>query len=495
MKSERKNGILFHISSLPSKYGIGDLGKEAYKLVELLESSSVKLWQLLPLGPNGKGNSPYLAFSAFAGDPLYISPDMLYEWGLLEKMDLSSAPRFNKSKIDFSEVKLWKQIIFEKAWLNFSKFADEPFRQEFQHFKNEHGWWLSDYSFYTTHRGKTGGLYWNKWESELAFRNPDSIKKYIEAYSSEIEYHNFLQFMFFRQWFRLKGFANNKGVEIIGDMPLYVSHESSDVWSNQHLFMLDDKGEPELVGGVPPDYFCEDGQLWGNPVFNWDKLKQTNYQWWIARINFNLHMFNYVRIDHFRGLESFWAVPSEAENAINGIWMPAGGYEMLYLLRCQRGDLPLIAEDLGIITPEVEKLRDDFALPGMKVLQFAFLSDKKNEHLPHNYNGRNVAYTGTHDNDTIAGWWKNLDNHTKNKIRPYLLNQKGNIAERFIGMIWSSSAEWAIIPIQDLLIQGSEARMNIPGSPDGNWIFRVRKRQLTIEAFQFIKKMNELYNR
>ncbi|HPR33245.1 MAG TPA: 4-alpha-glucanotransferase [Prolixibacteraceae bacterium] len=459
---ERKSGILLHISSLPGPYGIGDLGNEAYRWIDYLSEAGIKIWQILPLGPIGPGNSPYQAYSAYAGDPLYIAPDRLLEWGLLANNDLKALPRFPGNSVDFEAVRAWKKELFRKARSHFKLHTDLAFNVEFEAFKNEHAWWLTDYSLYSVFRNLFDGKAWNLWDEKLAKRDPVALLQMKALYADEMEHEQFLQFLFYRQWFRLKNYARDKGVQILGDVPLYVSHDCSDVWGNQELFWLNEAGCSVKVGGVPPDYFCEDGQLWGNPVFNWEKLKATQYQWWMARMHHNLHLYHYVRIDHFRGLESFWAIPFESETAKAGEWMPAYGHEMLALLRNQRGDLPVVAEDLGIITSEVEHLRRSFGLPGMKVLQFAFASDESNEHLPHQYNGRTVAYTGTHDNDTLAGWWKTLPRNEKKRALDYLSGYKGDIVSRFLEIVWASSAEWAIAPMQDLLKLGSSARMNVP---------------------------------
>jgi 4-alpha-glucanotransferase len=495
MESIRKSGILLHISSLPSKYGVGDFGIEAYHFIDHLSTATIKIWQILPLGPNGPGNSPYQAYSAYAGDPIYISPEKLIEWGLLNSADLLDEPGFSSTNIEFEKVTRWKSEIHKKAWQNFILEADQSFKMEYQSFLNEHNWWLSDYALYMACKKEFQGESWNKWEMKLIERDSETMTQYKWDLSSDYEFERFQQFLFFRQWFQLKSYANGKGIKILGDLPLYVSHDSSDVWSNQKIFLLDETGEPSFVGGVPPDYFSEDGQCWGNPVYNWKNLEKTNYQWWIARLYFNFHMFNLVRIDHFRGLESFWAIPANSENAKIGEWLPANGFELLTLLQNQLSELPIVAEDLGIITPEVEKLRNHFNLPGMKVLQFAFTSDETNELLPHNYHNRNVAYTGTHDNDTLLGWWRSVENEERKKISSYVNLKHGSIGERLIEWIWSSTAEIAIIPMQDLLGLGSEARMNIPGTATGNWHWRFQKRQVRKQQFEFIRRLNKTYNR
>jgi len=495
MESIRKSGILLHISSLPSKFGVGDFGTEAYNFIDQLATSGIKIWQILPLGPNGPGNSPYQAYSAYAGDPIYVSPEKLVDWGLLSLEDLSDIPVFSSLETEFDKVTSWKLNIHKKSWRNFILKNDHSFKIEYESFLNEHNWWLSDYALYSACKNEFNGLSWNKWERKLLERDAETLNLYKWDLNHNYEFERFQQFLFFKQWFQLKNYANGKGIKILGDLPLYVSHDSSDVWSNKAIFMLDENGDPTSVGGVPPDYFSEDGQRWGNPVFNWDQLKKTNFQWWIARLYFNFHMFDLVRIDHFRGLESFWAIPANSETAKIGEWLPAKGFELLTILKSQLSELPIIAEDLGIITSEVENLKNHFNLPGMKVLQFAFTSDETNELLPHNYRNRNVAYTGTHDNDTLLGWWRSLEKEERKKATMYANLKQGNICERFIELIWSTTAEIAIIPMQDLLGLGSEARMNIPGTATSNWRWRYQKHQVRKHQFKFIQQLNKTYNR
>lgn len=495
MQLFRKSGILLHISSLPSAFGIGDLGREAYNFVDTLSKNGMKVWQILPLGPNGPGNSPYQAYSAYAGDPILISPEMLVDWGLLSKEVFSTTPLFNDVSVDFEKVTEWKTNIFRLAWQNFQLNADTSFINEYQAFLNEHGWWLNDYALYAACKIEFDGLAWNKWPNDLMERDQNALDSYKIELKENYEFERFVQFLFFRQWFRLKNYANEKGIQIFGDLPLYVSLDSSDVWGNQRLFLLDKNGEPSMVGGVPPDYFCEDGQLWGNPVYDWNEIEKNNFQWWLARLYFNFHMFDLVRIDHFRGLESFWAIPADSKTARVGQWLPAKGFELLNILQSQLVKLPIIAEDLGIITPEVEYLRDHFNLPGMKVLQFAFTSDFTNEHLPHNITSQNIIYTGTHDNDTIIGWWMSINAEEKKLANSYLSANIGTISERLITYAWASVAEIAILPLQDLMQLDGSARMNIPGIATGNWSWRFRKNQLRKNHWEFIKKLNIRYNR
>ncbi len=492
----RKSGILLHITSLPGAEGTGTLGKEAFKFVDFLHDAGQKLWQILPLGPVGHGYSPYQCYSAFAGNPMLIDLELLVEEGLLTEDELYSMPKFLKKRVEFSKVEKWKCPVLRKAFEMFRGELFSNYRDEYYTFLDTHGWWLNDYAMFMSAKVHFGTeVSWSDWEDNIKFRNDNGLRELGGELSDEVEYRKFLQFLFFRQWFSLKRYANEKGIEIIGDVPLYVSGDSSDVWTNTDIFLLDRELNPTEVGGVPPDYFSETGQLWGNPVFNWPRLKEREYDWWMARLHFNLNMFNQVRIDHFRGLESFWSVPSGEENAINGRWVPAFGYEMLSLIKSQIGKLPFIAEDLGIITPEVDHLRESFDLPGMKVLQFAFTTDATNKDLPHNYEGNHVVYTGTHDNNTTLGWLKEVKDEEKLMVEKYVTKTDKQALTEVVEMALSSIAETAIIPMQDLLELDSDSRMNTPGTPTGNWGWRFQWSQLKKYQMEFIKELTEKYNR
>lgn len=495
MKIERKGGVLLHISSLPGIYGIGDFGSEAYRFVDMLVENNFSVWQILPLGPLGPGNSPYQSYSAYAGNMLFISPDQLLNWKLLSESDLDSMPVFPDMYVDYTLVTQYKRKLLQKAWENFESKADENFHNEFHRFIDEHTWWLADYALYTICREYFGNKPWNQWSHDIASRHETALEMYKIKFANEIRYQMFVQFMFFRQWFALKNYAGQKGIDIFGDLPLYVSHDSSDVWGNQSLFLLDSSGKPNVVGGVPPDYFSAEGQLWGNPVYNWPELEKTNYQWWIARLYFNFHMYNLVRIDHFRGLESFWAIPAQSNTAKNGYWMPAYGHSMLAEMKKNMHNLPVIAEDLGTITPQVEDLKNAFDFPGMKVLQFAFESDQRNVHLPHNYTTNNVVYTGTHDNNTLCGWWNSISDDEKLMAKQYIPQNCAEPEHFFIEMAWASVAKLAIVSMQDILKADSTARMNTPGKPTGNWEWRFSEKLLKNADFGFMKMLNKKYNR
>lgn len=493
--NQRSGGILLHISSLPGREGIGTLGDNAFRWIDFLSDCNQKIWQILPLGPVGYANSPYLCFSAFAGNPLLIDLFALVDEHLLPAKHLENIPGFDIRQCEFSKVEKWKTSILKKAYQEFKDRHRDALFQAYLRFLNENGWWLNDYALFMAARNHFGGVVWQAWPDEIKFRHPEALEHLEDKLSDETGFHRFCQFLFFRQWKKVHDYAASKGISIYGDMPLYVGGDSADVWANTTIFQLDANLHPVKVGGVPPDYFSSTGQLWGNPVFDWEKLKDQQYHWWMARIHFNLKMFDKVRIDHFRGLESFWAINSEEETAIRGEWIPAHGHAMLSLLQSQIGDLPLIAEDLGVITPEVDQLRREFRLPGMKVLHFAFGSDGENEHLPHNYDRDCLVYTGTHDNDTTWAWLHTLEGEEKKRVQSWLRMYNRKPVWALIEMAWSSVADNAIVPLQDLLELGAESRMNIPGFADGNWGWRFRWPQLRGRHQRFLKEITERYNR
>ena len=490
--TNRKGGILLHITSLPGDDGTGTLGNNAYKFVDFLAKSNQKLWQILPLGQVGYGDSPYQCYSAFAGNVQLIDLELLSEDGWLNKSEIKS-PGFNKTKADFSGAKQWKLPLLHRSYEKFQEKID-PWLNEYFYFQYEHKWWLHDFALFMALKDYYKGESWIDWPDEIKFRKPEAIKKYTELLKVEIDFWMFTQWQFFRQWHRLKKYAYEKGVEILGDVPLYVSNDSSDVWSNTDIFLLDERLNPTFVGGVPPDYFSKTGQLWGNPVFNWQRLEERQFDWWMSRLRFNINMFNLVRIDHFRGLESYWSVPAGEKTAINGKWEAAKGYELLLKFRKDFGILPFIAEDLGMITPEVKKLRDDLQLTGIKVLQFAFGSDAKNENLPHNYKPNFLVCTGTHDNDTTLGWLTSARRTEKKMIQRYL-GEPEKALQNAIKMVWASTAKMAIVPLQDILGLGTAARMNIPGTATGNWGWRFEWKQLQPFHIKNLKELTEKYNR
>lgn len=489
----RKSGVLLHPSSLPGKYGIGTLGEEAFRFVDWLNEAGQKIWQILPLGPTDWSHSPYQSYSAFAGNPDLIDPEILIKEGLLASTSLQNSSDLPRDKIDFKILLPFREKLLKEAFLNFT--ASGGFNSvEYQQFWDHNWWWLESWSLFDACRKNLPGTDWSKWKNPIRTRQDQALKEHYYQFRESVEFSRFLQFIFFRQWFALKKYANEKGVFILGDIPLYVAYNSADVWSNQSLFLLDEALQPTLVGGVPPDYFSKTGQLWGNPLFDWQKMKETGFQWWMARIHFNLRLFDLVRIDHFRGLESFWAVPAGEKTAINGSWIKANGDEMLQLLQQQLGSLPIIAEDLGLITHEVDQLRKKYALPGMKVIQFAFSDDPENNHLPHNYTNDFVAYTGTHDNNTTLGWLQSLNKTDKKQVEKYLGSEPLN-AWHLIRKVEESVAQLAIIPMQDILGLPSASRMNKPGTVKGNWIWRMDPELQKKEQATMLLELTKLFGR
>lgn len=493
--NKRSSGILLHLTSLPGREGIGTMGKNAFAWIDFLRETGQQLWQILPLGPVAHGNCPYQCFSAFAGNPLLIDLHQLEEAGLHQGKELQNIPRFDIRQVDFDKVSRWKMPLLKKAFLRFRDSERRGFQEEYARFCDEHNWWLADYALFMALRESLEDKPWQQWPEEIKRRKPAALVRYREELGEAIAFHYFLQFFFFRQWQALRDYARQNGVTIIGDVPLYVAGDSADVWANTGIFLLDSDLNPLKVAGVPPDYFSTTGQLWGSPVYNWESLRHQEHHWWLARIHFNLRMFDQVRIDHFRGLEAFWSVPAGEETAIHGEWVAAQGAEMLSILRKQLGDFPLIAEDLGIITPEVERLRDHFNMPGMKVLQFAFTSDESNEHLPHNFTVNSVVYTGTHDNDTAWGWLREAPEKEKKFAMNYLKGYQWQPVWGLIEMAWASVACMAVTPLQDLLELGAEARMNIPGIAQGNWGWRFRWDQIRGKHRRFLREITEKYNR
>ncbi len=493
--NKRSSGILLHLTSLPGREGIGTMGKNAFAWIDFLRETGQQLWQILPLGPVAYGNCPYQCFSAFAGNPLLIDLHQLEEAGLHQGKELQNIPRFDIRQVDFDKVTRWKMPLLKKAFLRFRDGERRRFEGEYARFCDEHNWWLADYALFMALREALEDKPWQQWPEDIKRREPAALVRYREKLDEACAFHYFLQFFFFRQWQALREYARQNGVRIIGDVPLYVAGDSVDVWANTGIFLLDSDLNPVKVAGVPPDYFSTTGQLWGSPVYDWESLRHQEHHWWLARIHFNLSMFDQVRIDHFRGLEAFWSVPAGEETAIHGEWVAAQGAEMLGILRKQLGDFPLIAEDLGIITPEVERLRDRFNMPGMKVLQFAFTSDESNEHLPHNYTVNSVVYTGTHDNDTAWGWLHEAPEKEKKFAMKYLKSYQWQPVWGLIEMAWASVACMAVTPLQDLLELGAEARMNIPGIAQGNWGWRFRWDQIRGKHRRFLREITGKYNR
>ena len=497
-KKTRMSGILVHPTSFPSPYGIGDLGQSAYDFIDFLKASGQTLWQVLPLGPTSYGDSPYQSFSAFAGQPLIISPDLLRKDGLLSDEDLSDIPKWYPDKIDYGHVLYYKTRLFKKAFINFKQLLaeDRTLYDKYNLFVEDNSYWLKDYALFMSIKESYDGASWLTWIEKD--KNPsDSDYAFLtEVHKSSIEYFYFLQYEFDLQWSKLKTYANNNDIYIVGDIPIFVSMDSSDAWANKNFFKLDSKGFPIEVAGVPPDYFSETGQLWGNPLYDWDVLKADNYSWWINRIRHQLKLVDYLRIDHFRGFESYWSVPYGEPTAINGKWNKCPGEDFFKTMEDVMGtDLPIFAEDLGVITPEVEKLRDEFNFPGMKILQFAFDSADDSTFLPHHYTRNSICYTGTHNNDTTRGWFNTVSDEAKEKMRIYLGSDLAEINWDFIRCAMGSTSRYAIIPLQDILSTDSSGRMNTPGQAAGNWQWRFRATALTDELAKRMKNYVKIFAR
>ncbi len=494
---ERSSGILFHPTSLPGKYGIGTLGKEAYAFIDFLKKSRQKLWQIFPLGPTGYGDSPYQSFSSFAGNPYLIDFDLLIEAHLLSEEDLRDV--FfgdNEEYIDYGAVYNQKYPLLRKAYENFKSSDNHELRENLEHFKRENASWLNDYSLYISLKNHFNGLPWNEWAHDIKNREHGAMEHYRNELADDIEYHNFIQFLFFKQWGDVKRYANENGIKIIGDIPIFVAADSSDAWANPEIFLFDEERKPVKVAGVPPDYFSATGQLWGNPLYNWQKLKETNYSWWVERVRANLSTCDIIRIDHFRGFEAYWAVPYGDDTAINGQWEPGPGIDLFNAIKSQLGELPIIAEDLGLMTQGVIDLREATGFPGMKILGFAFDSGEENDYLPHTYTKNCVVYTGTHDNDTLIGWFQKAKEEDRQFARDYLNSRSDDeIHWDAIRGAWSSVASMAISPVQDFLGLGSEARINTPGVAAGNWQWRLRHGVLTDELAERIAKLTRVYSR
>ena len=494
---ERSSGILFHPTSLPGKYGIGTLGKEAYAFIDFLKKSRQKLWQIFPLGPTGYGDSPYQSFSSFAGNPYLIDFDLLIEAHLLSEEDLRDV--FfgdNEEYIDYGAIYNQKYPLLRKAYENFKSSDNHEMRENLEDFKRENASWLNDYSLYISLKNHFNGLPWNEWAHDIKNREHGAMEHYKNELADDIEYHNFIQFLFFKQWGDVKRYANENGIKIIGDIPIFVAADSSDAWANPEIFLFDEERKPVKVAGVPPDYFSATGQLWGNPLYNWQKLKETNYSWWVERVRANLSTCDIIRIDHFRGFEAYWAVPYGDDTAINGQWEPGPGIDLFNAIKSQLGKLPIIAEDLGLMTQGVIDLREATGFPGMKILGFAFDSGEENDYLPHTYTKNCVVYTGTHDNDTLIGWFQKAKEEDRQFARDYLNSRSDDeIHWDAIRGAWSSVANMAISPVQDFLGLGSEARINTPGVAAGNWQWRLRHGVLTDELAERIAKLTRVYSR
>ena len=499
MTTHRTCGLLLHPTSLPSRYGIGDLGDAAYHFVDFLADARQGIWQVLPLGPTGYGDSPYQCFSAFAGNPLLLSPERLFEAGLVGKRELRHAPHFPNDRVDYGAVIEYKKALLLTAYESFKAGERGPLRRAFSTFCREHAYWLEDFALFMAIKEARGGAAWNTWEPELAHRDPSALHHAAAELAREIESIKFAQFLFFADWRKLRKYANSRGLRVLGDAPIFVAFDSADVWSNRAFFKLDSAGNPTVVAGVPPDYFSATGQLWGNPLYDWDRMRETGFTWWIARIRAVLELFDLVRLDHFRGFSACWEVPAGELTAVDGKWVDVPGGEMFDAVGAALGTLPIVAEDLGIITPDVERLRDHFGFPGMRVMQFAFGEVPTSVHLPHNYVRNTVVYTGTHDNDTTVGWYRSAKGPAERRERALCLEYLGadprEVHWAFVRAAYGSIADTAIVPMQDVLGLGAEARMNRPASTGGNWDWRLPPRVVTSKLARRLAEMAEIYGR
>ena len=507
MRFPRASGILLHPTCLPSSFGIGDFGPTAFAFVDFLKEAGQKLWQVLPLNPTGYGDSPFQCFSAYAGNHLLISLERLCERGTLDDSDLRAGPDFSQHRVDFGRVIPWKTGVLKKAAARFLSAPSGEDRRAFDEFRLTNSSWLPDYALFMACKEEQGGVAWNHWPAELAQRTARGLQSARERLKEEILAVEFWQFEFFRQWKEIQEHAHKAGIRIIGDLPIYVALDSADVWANREYFQLSDEGQPLVIAGVPPDYFSATGQRWGNPIYRWGRLEQSGYRWWIDRFRGALELYDAVRIDHFRGFEAYWEIPREAPTATNGRWVKGPGAEFFAVLEREFGELPIIAENLGVITPEVESIRARFQFPGMAILQFAFGKDPQGPSFrPHNFSRELAAYTGTHDNDTTAGWW-NSSGASDSTRTPEDVAKEHAFARAYLNLggepihwvmirtILASIADLGIIPLQDVLGLGSEARMNLPGTAKGNWGWRFREGALTADLAQRLREMVELYDR
>ena len=495
---DRGAGILMHIASLPGEYGIGTLGKEAFKFAEFLETSGLKYWQILPLGHTSYGDSPYQCFSAFAGNPYFIDYDILREEGILEEEDYKKENYGdNPERIDYGTIFESKNKVLKRAYDNFKKGNLKELAQKIEKFKTENAFWLEDYALYMSLKNYFKLVSWQEWPDDIKKREPEAIKKYQESLKDEIGFWSFVQYLFFEQWIALKDYTNSLGIKIIGDIPIYVAEDSVDAWSAPENFKMNVKEmKPLFVAGCPPDMFSATGQLWGNPIYDWDAMKKNNYKWWISRIKESLKLYDIVRIDHFRGFEAYWQIPYGEPTAVNGKWVKGPGMSLFNAVKKELGEIDVIAEDLGFLTEEVKEFLAETGYPGMKILEFGF-GGGDSEYLQLNYIKNCIAYTGTHDNDTFLGWFEKTGSkkEVRNAIRYLGLNEEEGYNWGFIRGIWSSVANTAIAPMQDFLNLGNEARINLPSTLGANWQWRAKKEDINENLANKIYKFTKLYGR
>ena len=499
---QRLSGVLLHPTSLPGKHGSGDLGAEAHAFVDWLADAKQSHWQMLPVVPTASGDSPYQSPSAFAGNPLLVSLESLVTAGLLAQGDLDGAI-VDDGRVDFATVRTFRVDRLRRAFDRFR--AGGRDQSAFLAYLDREKGWLRDYALFTALKEAHGGAAWTDWPAELRERRPDALAAAEEKLADEVRFHEFVQFLFHDQWEALHAHARSRGVALMGDLPIFVAHDSADVWANRHLFHLDETGRPQVVAGVPPDYFSETGQRWGNVLYDWEKHRRDDYAWWGSRFGAALGRFDSIRVDHFIGFHRFWAIPDDAPSAVSGKYMAGPGADLFEAMKRRLGDMPIVAEDLGVVTEEVTRLRERFGFPGMRVLHFSFTTDKSARHiLPYTIVPRTVVYTGTHDNDTTVGWWHDLTTRAEKDERAraeremilrYLGSDGREVHWDLLRLAWSSPARTAIAPVQDLLGLPSDSRMNVPGKSEGNWAFRLREGQLTPEIQRRLRELTETFAR
>ena len=498
MRFPRSGGVLVHPTCFPSRFGIGDLGIGAYAFVDFLVKAGQTIWQVLPLGPTGFADSPYQSFSAFAGNPMLISPDQMVRDGLMPAELVREVPIFPSDLVDFGEIIEYKAHLLKQAFLLFENTKHAEQEKAYAKFCRKQKSWLDDFALFMALKGQhkeTEGGVWNSWPRAIAMRDPQAMQEWSQRLAGQIDFHKFTQYVFYNQWLALRRYANQRNIRIVGDVPIFVAFDSADVWANPELFYLEEDGSPTVVAGVPPDYFSETGQRWGNPLYRWDVLAKINYSWWADRLRIIFDQVDVVRIDHFRGFDAYWEIPAGEPTAIIGRWVNGPGVAFFQVIHETLGELPIIAEDLGVITPQVEQLRDQFDFPGMKILQFAFGGERNSNFLPHNFNHNCVVYTGTHDNETTVGWYQNSTSDEKDHVRRYVARDGTDIAWDLIRLAYASVADSAVVPLQDLMSLGNEARMNFPGKSGGWWRWRYTPEMLTDDIADRLRDLTYLFSR
>ncbi len=495
MKFLRSSGILLHPTSLPGPFGSGDLGASSYHFVDWLVNAGQSVWQMLPLGPAGMANSPYMGLSAFAGNPLLVDLQELQRHGWLREQEVLPLQIENQHQVDFPQTTSFRLKLLKKASEQFFTDGSKEDRLDFEKFCEREKLWLHDYALFQSIDHEYRNHEWTTWSKDLVLRKQKALDEATKKHAEAIQLHKFIQWCFARQWNALKKYANERGVQLLGDIPFFVAYHSAEVWANPEMFFLDKDGEPTAVAGVPPDYFSATGQRWGNPLYRWDVMKENNYAWWIARFKKMFELFDAIRIDHFRGFESYWEIPEEEETAVKGKWVKGPGEDFFKTIQRSLSKLPIVAEDLGIITEEVTALREKLEFPGMKVLHFAFNGNPKNDYLPHRYETNCVVYTGTHDNDTTRGWYEKASEHERDFVRRYCKTDGHEIHWDLIKLALQSVANVAIVPFQDVIGLGSEGRMNFPGTIDGNWAWRFTWDQVGDDPATRLYELTALYGR